>query len=162
MKKLILIIGLISVLFNSCKKYEDGPLISLRSPLNRLLGEWEVYYFEIDGLDNTLNYQNDCKCNFRFHSEKHDAIYFSFLNCKDNYTVGGRFNLNNESLTIESGNAYNANNLTDSLNFIGPIKTWNTVVYDVKRLKNKDLWVTCDEGNTNCYIKLKKTGNYEE
>jgi len=51
----IIIIIIFSSVFISCKKYEDGPLLSLRSAKNRLTGSWvskEIYvnnlYAELD------------------------------------------------------------------------------------------------------------------
>jgi hypothetical protein len=46
MKKKILVftallLGFMTV-FNSCKKYEDGPLLSLKSKNGRITGEWEL------------------------------------------------------------------------------------------------------------------------
>ncbi len=38
----ILIIGINILSLQSCKKYEDGPLLSLRCKVNRLTGEWEL------------------------------------------------------------------------------------------------------------------------
>ncbi|RLD41838.1 MAG: hypothetical protein DRI86_12700 [Bacteroidetes bacterium] len=35
-------IAVIMLTFSSCKKYEDGPLISLRSKTARLTGEWKI------------------------------------------------------------------------------------------------------------------------
>lgn len=162
MKNTILFLGILIILTHSCKKYEDGPFISLRSPINRLLGEWEVYSFEIDGSDFTSDYQNNCKCNFRFHSEKYDAVYFSFLQCKDDYSIGGRFEFNGDILKIETGNAYNTNNLRDSLIYTGPIKTWAKINCCIKRLYFKDLWLSSYFNNRKYFIKLKKGGENEE
>lgn len=38
--------------FSSCR-YEDGPAISLRSPENRLIGEYAIFKFEKGGIDLT-------------------------------------------------------------------------------------------------------------
>lgn len=41
--KLLLAAALITVInFSSCKKYEDGPTLSLRTKMSRITGEWEV------------------------------------------------------------------------------------------------------------------------
>ncbi|MDY0143314.1 MAG: hypothetical protein RBR97_15610 [Bacteroidales bacterium] len=46
MKKRFFLLGLVLVMFvsvfTSCKKYEDGPLLSLKSKNARLNGEWEL------------------------------------------------------------------------------------------------------------------------
>lgn len=38
----IVVIGINILSIQSCKKYEDGPLLSLRCKVNRLTGEWEL------------------------------------------------------------------------------------------------------------------------
>ena len=53
MKNKIYIILLLIATTMSCKKYEDGPLISLRSPKNRLKGEWHVVKYTNNGVDST-------------------------------------------------------------------------------------------------------------
>lgn len=41
--KLFLLMGLLALLiFESCKKYQDGPFLSLRTPTNRLSGSWKI------------------------------------------------------------------------------------------------------------------------
>lgn len=42
--KLLLALALISVatVFNSCKKYEEGPMLSLKTKNARITGEWEL------------------------------------------------------------------------------------------------------------------------
>lgn len=68
MKKLYFIALIIIIAFaeSSCSKYEDGPLISLRSKKNRLLGEWEVVEFKKNNDDLTQFYLDTCGCTFKF------------------------------------------------------------------------------------------------
>ncbi len=49
-KKLLLLAAAVVIMlsFNSCKKYPDGPLFSLRSATARLVGKWKI----VDGIDN--------------------------------------------------------------------------------------------------------------
>ncbi len=49
-KKLLLLAAVVVMMFsfNSCKKYPDGPLFSLRSKTSRLVGKWKI----VDGLDS--------------------------------------------------------------------------------------------------------------
>ena len=58
MKKFIALMLLTSfVMFGtySCKKYEEGPMISLRSKKSRLDGEWKIDKATQDGIDVTAN-----------------------------------------------------------------------------------------------------------
>nr|MBC8147482.1 hypothetical protein [Bacteroidota bacterium] len=66
-KKLIhAAIVIILLIFNSCGKYEDGPIFSLKSKTARLVGEWNVvktdnvtidyegFIVEVDKLDDMI------------------------------------------------------------------------------------------------------------
>jgi hypothetical protein len=54
----------------SCSKYEDGPLISLKSKKTRLLGVWKVVEFMKDNEDLTKFYQDTCGCEIEFYVEQ--------------------------------------------------------------------------------------------
>lgn len=41
----------------SCKKYEDGPALSLLTKKMRVAGTWEVEAFFVDGVDKTSDYR---------------------------------------------------------------------------------------------------------
>jgi hypothetical protein len=55
MKKTLLLF-FIPLLFISCKKYEDGPAISLRSAEKRLTGKWRVSSLLYNEKDITVSY----------------------------------------------------------------------------------------------------------
>ncbi len=63
MKKLSIYLVLVLIVFSGCKKYEEGPLISLRSKEKRLCQEWELKKIEYNGsaeaLDDINNYYWD-------------------------------------------------------------------------------------------------------
>ncbi len=44
------------ILLSSCKKYEDGPLVSIRSKTDRLSNFWMVDSYTVDGEDSTNKY----------------------------------------------------------------------------------------------------------
>jgi hypothetical protein len=52
MKKTILIFSLLLASSLSCKKYEEGPWISFRSAYNRILGNWKVISYTVNGVDS--------------------------------------------------------------------------------------------------------------
>ncbi len=43
----------------ACGRYEDGPVLSFRSPEKRVAGLWEAKRVIIDELDQTASYQSD-------------------------------------------------------------------------------------------------------
>ena len=61
MKKLLALLVVIFLMtgMNSCKKYEDGPLLSLRSKTSRIVNEWVIDKVMSKGVDNTGNYPED-------------------------------------------------------------------------------------------------------
>lgn len=57
MKNILFISLFLLIILPSCKKYEEGPLISLRSAEKRLNGEYELKEFTVDGIDSLVLYQ---------------------------------------------------------------------------------------------------------
>ncbi len=53
MRKLTLIIGLFMLLM-ACHKYENGPFISFRSVKNRVIGNWKLVEYSVNG-ENQLD-----------------------------------------------------------------------------------------------------------
>lgn len=53
--------------FSGCKKYEEGPLLSFRSPENRIEGRWDIDKLLINEADSTGIL--DC-LTISFHSSK--------------------------------------------------------------------------------------------
>ena len=55
MKNLLFI--LFAILLCSCKKYKEGPAISLRTKTNRITGTWKIEKLYINDIDSTSEYQ---------------------------------------------------------------------------------------------------------
>ncbi len=61
MKKLFLILFVITIFFPSCQKeYPEGPMISFRSVYKRINGEWKVVEFTSNGADSLKNFKDSC------------------------------------------------------------------------------------------------------
>ena len=58
MKKIILFLIIIAAITAGCKKYPDGPLISLRSANHRILGTYKAIQYTVNGADS-LSMLND-------------------------------------------------------------------------------------------------------
>lgn len=43
---------------SSCKKYEDGPALSIHTKKGRVAGDWEVEQYLQDGVDKTSDYRS--------------------------------------------------------------------------------------------------------
>jgi len=50
---LILLVGILAPILQSCSKYEEGPMISLRTRTERLANIWKVDNYKVDGTDYT-------------------------------------------------------------------------------------------------------------
>jgi len=53
-KTFIITLILLSLFVSSCKKYEDGPLISLKSKNSRLTGEWKLVSYTYETTTNDV------------------------------------------------------------------------------------------------------------
>ena len=83
-KILLVAILALGVQLTSCKKYEDGPAISLKSKNKRLVGDWEL-----EKLEGTSSYED-----FLNYS------YSDFLGGMINYSSSGK---NNMEISFENG-----------------------------------------------------------
>lgn len=117
MKKLLaflLLATIVMVGFNACKKYEDGPYLSLRSKHNRVVNEWKLNKATNEGIDVTSQFQE---------------YYFTF-NDDNTYTY-------NRKLVKETG-TWDFDD--DKLNIIlTPAGSSTTESYKIIRLKNDEL-----------------------
>lgn len=68
--KTILLLFLITTLLSACKKYEDGPLLSLRTKKARLVGRWLYQSYFINGVEYKINgrvtqvFRKDGSCDY--------------------------------------------------------------------------------------------------
>ena len=125
MKKIsaILFVALaLAMVLPACKKYEDGPTISLRSKKSRVVNKWAVDKVFNDGVDITatyLSYQQGFRIEF-----KDDGTFLqSWLqgNVNVNFTGDWKFNSDKTGLILtENG-----------------VDTEVTIL----RLKNDELWI---------------------
>jgi hypothetical protein len=60
------------ILLFSCKKYEEGPLISFRSAKNRIYGNHTLTKYTVDGIDSLQQMANKFGINFRFYFQDYD------------------------------------------------------------------------------------------
>lgn len=70
----------LSIVFTSCKKYQEGPALSLRSKSARVANTWQVESYSINGVDYTSALKN--------------------LNYTETYTKDGAYSY---SSSVESG-----------------------------------------------------------
>lgn len=152
--------------YTSCKKYEDGPLISLKSKKNRLLGVWKVVEFMKDTEDLTKYYQDTCGCDveFAFKQNKLDGgkEYLFILWCElNNWNYGSVYwpsiwDFSKDKTKIWLSLGYNNN--TSYRQGMYPLticpKCWSFL--EIHRLTDKDLWVKYEDFDNIYTIKFEK------
>ena len=157
--KAIALLLIIMTLVPGCKKYPDGPLLSLHSKAERVAGDWVVDYFSINGNDSTAYLQN--------HS---GYEYYSFQKEKD-----GRDPFSYRSFSSDSASFYYAtgswafddhkNNIGISTEYFHPsthhfnlglFNESQSTLWQIQRLTEKEMWLkgTYTDGRE-YYFKLK-------
>jgi len=161
-----LLLLFITGIFSTCKKYPDGPRLSLRTKMARITGVWDLEYYEVDGIDST---------NYVLNSPYYCRYYFKSENkpCRGDVS-DHRFNLiavNQSTVGSCCGWDWDNNKATIGIDII--IETTGFLAigaytgggrWDVQRLTNKELWLKMSEkrwgnfvySNRKYYMKLKK------
>jgi hypothetical protein len=65
MKKLLLVLAILTSTFEGCR-YDDGPLISLRTARHRLYGDHTLVKYTVDGIDSLTQYYDYFGLTFNF------------------------------------------------------------------------------------------------
>lgn len=78
----IFVITSVSIFFNSCSKYEEGPGISLRSADARVTGDWKVESYTINGVDQlNITYSDYLIC------ADGDFVFYDGYDITDKFVV---------------------------------------------------------------------------
>jgi hypothetical protein len=132
----ILALVCIGLVFSSCKKYADGPLISLRSAENRITGNFELHKFYIDGTSENLLWSDSIcstRINFNPGTGKFDVAHNLGI-------LTGSFKL------IESNKNLSMFDLkeTDEYPGYGPFKALAVSNWTILKLTNNETWIETD------------------
>lgn len=148
----LLSITIILILFVGCKKYEEGPSMSLRTPEKRIEGWWKVTEFNIDDINYTGLNNDSCVDMIIFGGDDTDNyLSITFFYIPDSYLVGS-WDLIDKKKKIR-------------LNFIsnpdfskgnGPFLYDISSTWDIKRITNEDLWIETNYDNRNYKLILFK------
>jgi len=116
----LIYIYLIFIVLLSCKKYEDGPLVSFRSKQARIVGRWELDKVIVNGV------------------EKRDDLFFFRMDISD----GGEVVLYGKGGIIKG--VWQFDNNKESIKF--KFETDNSWTKEtILRLKEKELWLMSRE-----------------
>jgi hypothetical protein len=117
MKRILAVVVLLAIGLgmNSCKKYDEGPMISLRSKNARMANEWVIDKVMTNGVDVSSNFSDDFLWNI-----KDDGTYILTSNGVDQDGTW-TFDDDKVKITFEEGS------------------TGTLEVFDILMLKNKEL-----------------------
>lgn len=97
--RFVSILSLIALIFiiSACRKYDEGPLLNLRSPSKKLVGLWEVTSLKVNNVEYFVNYKDTLNANFLI--ADYDGLYVSIV---ENSSISSQ--LASSSLEFEDKN----------------------------------------------------------
>lgn len=119
----------------SCKKYEEGPLISLRSAENRVLGAYRIQSYTINQQDAMSMYSDSLGEFFEFYLDRWNYIEsFRIIGYSPNviYSIaGGTWELSDRNRMIRMNNQYGPE--------YGPFGGEKLVDWTIIKLKDRNM-----------------------
>jgi|SRR6218665_894718 len=159
-KTFLIFIAAIFILTAGCKKYEDGPLLSLYTKKHRVMGTWDVEYFSINGYDSTT-YLKSKPFYGMYNFGKGETFYsiHPFLYSSNNvgFTENGQwlFTDNKENIQIAF-----TDHSTKSETHLGAYRDHN-VIWKITRLTEKEMWLKNNYTDSREYfVKFKLFKNF--
>lgn len=149
----------LTIIITTCKKYEEGPLISFRTANSRISGIWELESFIVDGIDSSATMKSQVgECTYGI-SPQGESSFDNTISggCPSAppcpyYCFSGRWNFNNNK-RVEI-------NIWSSPNgVIIPFLTTDKTIWRILRLTNKEMWITTDYNGKTYEIRLNKIRN---
>jgi hypothetical protein len=133
---ILLLVASALILTGSCKKYPDGPLLSLRTKAHRIEGTWDVEYFSINGYDSTSYLKSKrfyAMYSFDNTNHNHDCFYQA---TNYDYHLYGIWKLehNKENLSVFFSLS---NQFKDHL---GPYRA-ERAIWGIRRLTEEEMWL---------------------
>lgn len=152
MKKSIIILFISTLLMSflgSCKKYDEGPWISLRSKEKRMSGEWEVQKFLVNGYDSTNYFNKYDNAHFIFNPYNNGRLVLSCFdksaNPKPIIVLNGKWEWisNKNKINI---NYTSSSGAEDNPFELCPFIINNPTDWEIKRLTNSEFYLeaNCD------------------
>ena len=140
MSKLIVILTILLVGV-SCTKFEEGPGFSIRTKKSRLIGEWELVEYMVDGADSlyALGYDN---LKWRFTSDKCTDCRDNFLYSACNLCGGSKYNVGRVDQDYVLNVRSSRYNLKPFMHLLSDIQTgtlYQGRLWVFKRLTNSEI-----------------------
>ncbi len=140
---------MIGLMFMSCKRYEDGPLISFRPAESRVENDWSASLIARNEITETQFY-----CRFDLSLGENKGFDWSVLaaNMPDTETevYQGTWSLiDKQQIRLDFN--------VDS----SPSPNIETLLMDISRLKEKEMWVNYIQGGDRFFLHLEPMGSFE-
>lgn len=161
MKKLLLTLLILTAIIDGCKKYDDGPFISLRTARNRLLGSYSVAQYTVNGVDSLILYNDSMYSQFDILQDEsgNDFGYGISGNRKDGIYCSaiGHWKLNNDKtkLTVTLSTCY-SNDGHKHPSGTGPFINNATPEWKILRLTDTEVKMTTNFNGKEYLIELKE------
>ncbi len=142
-------------------RYDDGPLISLRSPEARLVGTWRVVGFEKNGVSVLEEWRSQYDWRLTFFDNNSDH-YFEVKNCNCYVdtadvtirTADGKWMFGNDNdtrLNFAFGFQYNTDKPCLGMGMY-PIISGYGLRFNVSKLSSSKLWLNTTDSLDNDYL----------
>lgn len=159
----ILVVLSVVIAFSSCGKYDEGPVISLRSPEKRLIGLWEFSSVLIDGTEYISGYTNDSTdLKISVSGTREEMFIILVEDNRGSAQLGSSLiymNDNNTEMTFDLSPSPLYIDITQYFFALIPaLEERNTWL--IKRLSSNELWITADYHDQTYELHLKKTEQY--
>ncbi len=120
---LLLVISISSLMIVSCHKYPDGPRLSLHTRIHRIKGNWTCKEYLLNGV-------------------KMDTVPTFLLNINGNKSFSRTYGAESDSGRWSWGSFHGQINLfPDGAGMFGNNPIFYTEHYEIRRLKEKELWL---------------------
>lgn len=151
MKKLFLLLLILASITEGCKKYEDGPWISFRSPIKRLYGTYTLTTYTVDGVDSLNSLYDSLSLSFQFFYNDIDEVNICLNDGKRKDGLG--------CALIWSWELINNNKIFKVLSSscsasVGPFKTDVEPEWEILKLKNNNIYLITIYNDKEYYIEF--------
>jgi hypothetical protein len=144
----LLFIASAFILTASCKKYPDGPLLSLHTKAHRVDGRWNLDYLSINGYDSTSEFKNHRYYGFyQFIKEKEGRTEFNYysygsygIDTNYWYAIGGEWAFDDHKNNIRISGIFNGGQPWRHFN-LGIFNESQATLWQIQRLTEKDMWL---------------------
>lgn len=126
MRKLTFILGMFMLLM-ACHKYENGPFISFRSVKKRVIGDWKLVEYTVNGVD-----QYDSLVNGKEHWWKLKEDYSLIRETAGTQPLNGVWEIDSDNNIVVT--------MKVPLNLNGEFY-FEKDTLDLTRLTNKEMWI---------------------